>query len=178
MIRRLLSLLLLIALGAVVVLAGCAKKKFLAVENLPPETSLFVQGSLDTVNHIVQIYWFGSDPDGEITGFELRFQNPATPAETAWVYTSRTDSLFTVIIPSGYAAPRFEVRSIDNAGTRDPSPAYADFQFSNQPPTASFTQRLQPTDTTYASATLTWTAADPDGNGAAMRFQYRIARAC
>jgi len=37
MIRRLLSLLLLIALGAVVVLAGCAKKKFLAVENLPPE---------------------------------------------------------------------------------------------------------------------------------------------
>lgn len=170
MIRRLLSLLVLVALAAALGLAGCAKKKMMAVENLPPETSLFVQGTLDTVNHVVQIYWFGSDPDGEVSGFELRFKNPASPNDTAWVFTPRTDSLFTVFIPSGYAAPRFEVRAIDNTGTRDPSPAYADFQFSNQPPTVSFTQRLQTTDTTYAAATLSWTGNDPDGNTAAMHF--------
>ena len=170
MIRRLLSLVVLVAVGAAMVLAGCAKKKFLAVDNLPPETSLFVQGSLDTVNHVVQIYWFGSDPDGEVSGFELRFKNPAAPNDTDWVYTTRTDSLFTVLTPSGYAAPLFQVRAIDNAGVRDPSPAYADFQFSNQPPTVQFTRRFVPTDTTYASATLTWTSADPDGNAAAMHF--------
>ena len=170
MIRRVLSLLVLLAVGMTILLAGCAKKKFMAVENLPPETSLFVQGTLDTVNHVVQIYWFGSDPDGEVAGYELRFKNPALPADTAWTFTSRTDSLFTVFIPSGYAAPRFEVRAIDNAGTRDPSPAYADFQFRNQPPSVSFTQRLQTTDTTYASATLRWIGSDPDGNTAAMHF--------
>jgi hypothetical protein len=169
-IRRVLSLLVLLAVGMTIVLAGCAKKKFTAVENLAPETSLFVQGTLDTVNHVVQIYWFGSDPDGAVSGFELRFKNPASPTDTAWTFTSRTDSLFTVFIPSGYEAPRFEVRAIDNTGTRDPSPAYADFQFSNQPPSVSFVQRLQTTDTTYASATLSWIGSDPDGNTAAMHF--------
>src|SRR5262245_31488514 len=170
MIRRGLSLLILIVLGTTLALAGCAKKKITAVENLAPETSLFVSGSLDTVNHVVHIYWFGSDPDGDVSGFELRFLNPADPANTAWVFTTRTDSLFTVFTPSGYAMPVFEVRAIDNAGTRDASPATADFQFSNQAPTVLFTQRLLPSDTTYASATLSWSAGDPDGNAAKLRF--------
>ena len=60
-----------------------------AIENLPPETTLFVQGTLDTVNHVVQIYWFGSDPDGEVTGYELRFKNPAAPADTTKTNQSR-----------------------------------------------------------------------------------------
>jgi hypothetical protein len=170
MIRRLAGLLVLCALGAVVVLAGCAKNRIVSVGNLPPETTLFVQGTLDTVNHVVRIYWFGSDPDGEVSGFELRFLNPSAPADTGWVFTTRTDSTFTVFTPAGFAAPRFEVRAVDDAGQRDPSPALADFQFTNQPPTARFTQRLLPNDTTYASVTLAWTADDPDGDAAAMRF--------
>jgi len=170
LIRRLLSLLMLIALAAAFLLAGCAKKKIMAVENLAPETTLFVSGSLDTVNHVVHIYWFGSDPDGNVSGFELRFHNPALPADTDWVFTTRTDSLFSVFTPSGFSAPVFEVRAIDDAGARDLSPATANFQFSNQPPTVQFTQRLQTTDSTYASATLTWIGSDPDGNSANMQF--------
>lgn len=170
MIRRMLSLMLLLAMAGGTLLAGCAKKKVMAVDNLPPETTLFVSGALDTVNHNVHVYWFGSDPDGDVSGFELRFHNPALPADTDWVFTTRTDSLFSVFTPNGYAAPLFEVRAIDNTGTRDPSPATADFQFSNQPPTVVFTQRLRTTDTTYASATLTWSGADPDGNAGNMKF--------
>jgi hypothetical protein len=151
-------------------IAGCAKKKLLSIGNLPPETTLFVQGPVDTVNHVVHLYWFGSDPDGDVLGYELRFKNPATPADTQWVFTPRTDSVFTVFTPAGYAMPLFEVRSIDDLGQRDPSPAREDFQFQNQPPTVAFTQRLRATDTTYASATLTWSANDPDGDARAMRF--------
>jgi len=169
-IRRTLSLMVLLGMAGATLLAGCAKKKVMAVENLPPETTLFVSGELDTVNHNVHIYWFGSDPDGEVSGFELRFHNPALPADTQWVFTTRTDSVFSVFTPGGYAAPVFEVRAIDNTGTRDPSPATADFQFSNQPPSVQFTQRLRTTDTTYASATLTWIGTDPDGNSANMKF--------
>lgn len=186
--RRLAGLIVLAALLAIVATAGCAKRKIVAVENLPPETTLFVQGSLDTVNHVVRLFWFGSDPDGEIVGYEFMIDNPAQPESAHWVFTNRTDSLFTIHAPAGYAMPTFRVRAIDNsptprpsdapvnapAGQRDPSPAIQDFQFSNQAPTVRFTQRLIPTDTTYASVTLAWTATDPDGNDQALRFQVGL----
>ncbi len=168
--RRLLALGLL-ALGATgLVVAGCAKKRIVDVGNLPPETTLFVSGALDTVNHVVRLYWFGSDPDGAVAGFELRFVNPAAPAETAWVFTTRHDSTFTVLTPAGYTMPVFEVRSVDDQGARDPSPARQDFQFSNQAPTVVFTNRLRTVDTTYASVTLDWSATDVDGDASKLRF--------
>lgn len=186
--RRIAGVIVLAALLAIVALAGCAKKKILAVQNLPPETTLFVQGSLDTVNHVVRLFWFGSDPDGEIVGYEYMIDNPAQPESAHWVFTSRTDSLFTIYTPAGYATPTFRVRAIDDSptprpvdspvnappGQRDPSPAVQDFQFSNQPPTVRFTQRLIPTDTTYASVTLAWTGSDVDGNVSALRFQVGL----
>ena len=170
MLRRIAAVCALAFCLVPVLVAGCAKKKILALENLPPETTLFVSGPVDTVNHVVRLFWFGSDPDGSVVGYELRFKNPALPADTAWVFTTRTDSTFTIFSPSGYAMPRFEVRAIDDMGQRDPSPAREDFQFSNQPPTVTFTRRLRMVDTTYASATLTWSANDPDGAAGAMRF--------
>ncbi len=182
--RRIAGVIVLAALLAIVAMAGCAKKKILAVQNLPPETTLFVQGSLDTVNHVVRLFWFGSDPDGEIVGYEFMIDNPAQPESAHWVFTNRTDSLFTIHTPAGYAMPTFRVRAIDNdptprpsdspvnapAGQRDPTPALQDFQFSNQAPTVRFIQRHVPTDTTYASVTLAWTASDPDGDTRSLRF--------
>lgn len=168
--RRCAATALLAAGIAAALVAGCAKKRIFDVGNLPPETTLFVSGALDTVNHVVRLYWFGSDPDGGIAGFELRFRNPASPADTGWVFTSRSDSTFTVLTPTGYAMPVFEVRSIDNEGLRDPSPARQDFQFSNQAPIVTFTNRLRTIDTTYASVTLDWSASDPDGDAAKLSF--------
>lgn len=186
--RRTAGLVVLAALVAIVATAGCAKKKIVAVPNMPPETTLFVQGSLDTVNHVVRLFWFGSDPDGEILGYEFMLDNPAQPESAHWVFTTRTDSLFTIHSPAGYTMPTFRVRAIDNSGAprpsdapvnapsgqRDPSPAVQDFQFSNQAPTVRFIQRLVPNDTTFASVTLAWTATDPDGNDQALRFQVGL----
>ena len=164
-------------LGACLAMAlacGCAKKKILSVANLPPETTLFVQGPVDTVSNLVHLYWFGSDPDGSVAAFELRFKNPAQPADTQWVLTARTDSVMTVFAPSGFTAPVFEVRAIDNEGLRDPTPAREDFKFSNQSPTVTFTPRLHMTDTTYASVTLAWIGTDPDGEAGAIRYQVGL----
>lgn len=173
--RRFAALALLVAVTALVGLGGCAKSKVVAIENLPPETTLFVQGDLDTVNHVVQIHWFGSDPDGEVTGYEVRLVFPGQPADAVpWVFTTRTDSTLTVFTPAGYAKPTFEVRSIDNSSVRDPSPARVDFQFSNQSPTVRFIARLATNDTTYASVTLDWIAVDPDGDHGALRFQVGL----
>ena len=143
--------------------AGCSLKGTIK-PNSPPETTIFVQGPVDTVNHVVHLYWFGSDVDGTVTGFQIRMKNPAQPAETAWVYTTRTDSLLTLQAPTGYTAPRFEVRAIDNLSQADPTPAVEDFQFSNQAPTVTFAVKPLLADSTFASVSVTWNAADIDGD--------------
>jgi hypothetical protein len=152
-------------------LAGCSGETALRPE-LDPETTLFVQGPVDTVNHVVHLYWFGSDPDGDVVGFELRFRNPQTPADTAWVFTTRTDSVFTLYTgQSTYIAPVFEVRAIDDDGRRDRTPATQDFQFSNQPPSLRFTVAPAPAETTFYSLTLRWIPIDPDGDTQKMRYR-------
>ena len=60
--RRALTLLVPLALFA---LAACSPKDAV-VTQLPPETTIFVQGPVDTVHHRVHLYWFGSDPDGDV----------------------------------------------------------------------------------------------------------------
>ncbi|HET7226416.1 MAG TPA: hypothetical protein VFK69_11955 [Candidatus Eisenbacteria bacterium] len=159
-------------LTALLALAGCGRHKNLLVPDVPPETRLFVQGPVDTVNHIVHLYWFGSDPDGQVVGFQFRMLNPAQPADSAWRFTLRSDSLFVVYTPAGFTAPTFEVRAIDQAGLVDPTPAIENFQFSNQPPVVALTGRLFSNDSTFASVTATWTVSDPDGD--ASRATFRV----
>ncbi len=176
-------------------LAGCGKHKDLLRPDVPPDTRIFVQGPVDTVNHVVHLYWFGTDPDGYVQGYEIRFRNPAAPADTQWVFTTVTDSVFAVFVPNGYSAPIFEVRAIDDAavlapadaapgapgGLRDPSPARQSFQFTNFPPVVrisdpfKFTAGL-PVDTTFASATIHWTVTDPDNDLANARFRIWLRR--
>lgn len=163
--------LLPVALTALVAFAAGCGLKGTVKPNSPPETTIFVQGAVDTVNHVVHLYWFGSDVDGTVTGYQIRMLNPVQPAETAWVYTTRTDSVFTLQAPGGYTAPRFEVRAIDNLNQVDPTPAVEDFQFSNQPPTVRFVQKPALTDTTFASVSVTWTAADIDGDPNQISFR-------
>lgn len=170
--RRAPRLALAVAALALAALTGACSLKGTMRPNLPPETTLFVQGPVDTVNHIVHLYWFGSDPDGDITSYEIRFFNPAAPAETAWVVTTGTDSLFTMYTgPNTTIEPRFEVRAVDDHGQRDPSPAVEDFKFSNQPPSLQFTIAPGLTEQTFYSLTLTWNPIDPDGDTAKMRYR-------
>jgi predicted small lipoprotein YifL len=175
---------------ALTLLAGCGTKGTLK-PNTPPDTRIFVQGPVDTVNHNVHLYWFGTDVDGAITGFEIRLRNPAAPADSCWMYVpaDSTDGTFSVYSPDGFTAPVFEVRAIDDSGeqppsgteacppdttprygTRDPSPARQSFKFSNLPPTVTLVNRHRMADTTYGSVTLNWSASDPDGDGTKLRF--------
>ena len=166
--RLVVAIALLGALAAL--LAGCGLKGTLK-PNLPPVASIFIQGPVDTVNQNVHLYWFGSDPDGYVTGFDIRFLNPSAPADTQWSFTTKTDSSFSIYTPTGFAAPAFEVRAIDNEGLKS-DVAREDFKFSNVPPRVTLQNRLVfPRDTTFASATLQWTASDPDGDGTKMRFR-------
>ena len=170
---RLLLPLAFLAPAALAALGGCSPKRTL-VPDLPPSTVLFVSGPVDTVNHVDSLFWYGSDPDGYVVGYEVRFLNTAAPADSQWVFTTRTDSMFRVFTPSGFSDPIFEVRAVDNAGLRDPNYPKQRLLFSNQPPTVSFTNRFQYlpagyADTTMSSATVFWTASDPDGDSRLVR---------
>lgn len=173
--RRLLATAsLVLAVLALLAAAGCGRltKKLTGTlhPNQPPHTVLFVNGDVDTVNHVVQLFWFGTDPDGSVVGYEWRLDNPAAPADTGWRFTTKTDSIFTVATPNGYTAPVFSVRAIDDAGARDPAPPVQDFEFSNQPPTVRLTTKPLPTDTTFTSVSVVWSANDPDGDAAKLRY--------
>jgi len=173
---RRLSLVTALACVVLALAGGCSPKKVMN-PNVPPETSVFVQGTVDTVSYRAHLYWFGSDVDGYVVAYEIRFLNPDRPADTAWVRTTKTDSLFSVFTPTGVSKPVFEVRAIDDGGLTDPTPAEQSFTFSNQPPVLTSISGPGSTiattdDTTYASATISWTAADPDGDIA--KASYRV----
>ena len=178
---RIAALLALVCACAAALAAGCSARKTL-VPRTPPETSLFVQGPIDTltgqpapvdtVNHVVHLYWFGSDPDGFVVRYEYRFVFEGEDADTVhWNGILDTDHVFTIPTPSGYAMPKFEVRSVDNDSLRDDTPAAQDFQFGNLPPAVAITDSPPVPDTTFASVTVRWSATDPDGDGAQVRIR-------
>ncbi|MEO6462901.1 MAG: hypothetical protein ABIP29_07480, partial [Candidatus Eisenbacteria bacterium] len=88
---------------------GCGKKGTLS-PNRAPETIVFVGGDLDTVRHIVELSWFGSDPDGEVARYEFKWiyepgQAPAGYDSSFWFSTTRNESTFVVWTPGGTAMP-------------------------------------------------------------------------
>lgn len=166
--RTLLRLLLPMA-TLVALAAGCGLSGKIH-PNQAPETTIFISGAVDTVNHVAHLHWFGSDADGSVIRFEVRLLNPAQPEETTWVATTRADSVFTVNTPTGFTAPVFQVRAIDNEGLPDPTPAAQDFKFSNKPPTVTLSNKPAITDTTFASVTVTWIPSDIDGNLANAKY--------
>jgi hypothetical protein len=159
-----------IAVGA----TGCSPKKVLA-PNAEPQTTLFVQfDAADTVSHTVHhevhLYWYGTDSDGYVVAYDVRFIDPGGPADPPWTRTTRTDSLFTVQVPTGSLAPTFEVRSIDDDGAIDETPASQQLSLSNAAPTVTLRDPPRSADTTFATQSIAWTGIDPDGDASKLTY--------
>jgi hypothetical protein len=147
-------------------LAGCGLKSITRPESVP-DTFIFVQGPVDTVNHVVHLHWWGTDPNGYIAGFDVRLLNPAAPADTGWRFTTLRDSVITVATPTGFTEAVFEVRAINDRGVKDPDPARQPFEFRNEPPVLRLLGKpntAERSDTTFASVTVDWSVSDPDGD--------------
>lgn len=170
--RRIIASLVVVAAvwAAAVPMSGCSKKLLPpATGNQAPKTTVFIQGPVDTVNHVVHLYWYGTDADGYVKGYEVKLVNPADTAavDSAWRYTTLTDSVVTVLAPNGFTGAVFSVRAVDDKGLRDPSPAVEAFKFGNTPPVVKLTTKPSATDQsndTYPAVTVAWSISDPDGN--------------
>ncbi|PAP76675.1 hypothetical protein [Rubrivirga marina] len=165
------SVLFLLALG----LAACdAGFDGSASDNRAPETELAVRSNdlredLDDRRLIstVDVAWSGTDPDGVVTGFDVRsYQVDASPApEDGWARTARRDSTIRLVIPLGASTADVvvEVRAVDDQGAVDESPARTVFPIRNSNPTFRIVSAEAPPDTTWPVVSFSFAAADIDG---------------
>jgi hypothetical protein len=163
------ALLAALALAGAAILAGCGAKGITKPLG-GPHTMIFINAPVDTqgVNHIVRLHWYGTDPNGYIAGYEVRLIDSAfVVTDTGWVFTVHTDSVVVVPTPLGYTSKVFEARAINDRGVKDPNPAIQHFYFRNQPPIVRILTKpnaADKSDTTFASATITWSVTDLDGD--------------
>lgn len=144
--------------------------------NKAPDThlttdSIVRQGSTRYTTN-VYISWWGDDPDGLVNGYEFTFDSAISPS-TKWYFTNRTDSIFPMSIPVGSDSLDFvfSVRSIDNAGAKDETPARLWYPIKNSNPVVNLLRRpdagnpLAGGNPTITMPILKffWEGSDPDG---------------
>lgn len=150
------------------------KKDDEPVGNLEPDTQIAIKeinlSGENRLNSLVRMRWWGSDPDGFVASYEISFD------QLAWFETEVQDSTFQFLIDSGSDTIdiNFWVRSIDNEGAKDPSPAYLRIPLKNTPPEIEINEELLPVDTTFVITSLTWQASDLDGNQTIESIQLSV----
>lgn len=144
--------------------------------NAAPETELSVRVTdlrvtLDgtTLASTVAVAWVGTDPDGVVAAYDFRYYDAARLGqigpEEGWVTTARRDTSIVLPIPEGSstAAVVFEVRAVDNDGSKDATPARTVFPIRNTAPSLRLIAAEAPPDSTWPVVSFAWTATDPDG---------------
>jgi hypothetical protein len=162
------------ALAGLVLFAGCDVDPGKPHGNLPPETFLFIQAdssAVDTTNYREVVYWWGSDPDGEVVAYAYHWTGawraPADSArwdvDTTWVLTTATRDSF--VVPTGgvYNTSVFEVRAIDNTGAYDPTPESQFFKHENSLPEVYWKTSPPLPTVSLPAVTFAWGGSDPDG---------------
>jgi hypothetical protein len=129
-------------------LGGCREQTTAPIDrNLAPETFLTsAPGDSQTSFYRVSVHWVGIDPDGVVVRYEVAVTD-SVPREQdiQWHRTTRSDSLITFRVEETreVLGHRFYVRSIDNEGKSDPSPAWAFFGArDNLPPEVEFKEAI------------------------------------
>ncbi len=183
-------------LAAMLLISGCRKEEELLLDtNLPPNTRLTsAPAPLSQMNYRVRMHWSGSDPDGYVVGYYFAWDDTLPrigAAGSAWTFTDKSDSLFKAVIDTAGETRRhtFYVRSLDNEGAIDPSPARVRFDASTVLPVVDVLYRLDgpedPESADYnpgykdtvlmgSDCTFTWSGYDPDGQGAPVTYSYRL----
>jgi hypothetical protein len=178
----------LFLLAAAAVVLACAEEPTGSLpDNLPPVTYLSVQGAdsgtvLDTVSYAQALRWWGTDSDGEIVGYLIRWDSgwqPPAEAErwsvdSSWIVTAATADTFVLAVNGTYAEHVFSVRALDDDGDVDPAGRTQRFRLGNRLPTIEW--NLRPSAQTLPAAAFGWKATDPDGPRTLSHYLYWLTR--
>ncbi len=134
------------------------------IPNARPDTRVAGQPpTLLEAGYAVEFHWTGSDPDGRVAGYEWKISDNGldgiSPRDTLtvdpltgatlhpWHFTTTTDTTFFVLAdqprfpgdpagdPRSFRSHSLFIRSVDDAGARDASPAYISFTSTTLVPT-------------------------------------------
>jgi hypothetical protein len=139
------------------------------VDNLPPETHLYVEEVLDTIGAKQTLCWYGNDRDGYVVGYYWAVDDTG---DRHWTEINCS----TFVFESGSLAVfhDFYVWAEDNEGGTDPSPAQLQLPVINTAPEVDFVPGSVPKDTTFPVATFFWTGTDVDGDNTILWYFYRL----
>ncbi len=162
--KRIVLPLILIFLGL-----SCKRPASEQVENIPPDTHIFIEGVVDTVPAYQVIHWYGNDPDGYVVGYFYHWDND-TP-----VFTTKNVDTFTLSVPDSDSIGMhvLYVAAVDNENAEDPTPATLHIPVKNSPPTISFQHNTLPPDTTLPYVTFYVETHDIDGDESVIGFYYK-----
>ncbi len=137
------------------------------VPNQPPETHLFIEGTVDTTGARQRLCWYGNDPDGEVVGFFVAVDDTAARTFTTthcstFVFTSGQEPVFHTVY----------VWAQDNQGALDPTPATLTLPVVNTPPTVAFLPGSLPQDTVFPVVTFYWEGHDEDGDETILGYYW------
>jgi len=156
-----------VAIALLVLASGCSTNSDLSGVRIPnsrPDTRITGQPpTLLEAGFTVDLNWTGSDPDGNIVGYEWKISNNGTdgisPRDTLttdpltgavlhpWHFTSANDTTFLVLAdqqdfpgdehsePRSFRSHSVFIRAVDDKGAVDPSPAYISFTSTTIVPT-------------------------------------------
>lgn len=150
-------------------------------ERVPPLTYLSVQGAaLDTTDYRQILHWWGTDPDGRVEGYYIRWDGGWIPpegserwsADTTFVFTTATSDTFAVPLGGAFGTRTFCVRAVDEEGLVDPVGRCQLFQLRNQIPTLSWSRALVRPDTSLPVTAFAWHPVDHDGLLTVRRYLY------
>lgn len=154
---------LVIIIALLALLTSCDKGEKQA--NMAPDTYISIKeinlAGESRLNSTVKLNWYGSDADGYISSYDISIDGGNN-----WLNTEKEDSTFIFSISAGSDTVDidFRVRAIDGEGLVDPEPAQLIIPVKNTPPVVNFNSRLMPQDTVWAVASISWAAADIDGD--------------
>lgn len=195
----------LLLVGCLLLLsAGCQKDEGVARPNQPPVTYLSVVSSipgtdLDTLNYSQVLRWWGSDPDGRVEAYLIKWDSGWTPPANAqrwatdpsWIVTTATTDTFALATygiadstwgnPDSLPSPMrgrhtFRVRALDNAGAADPVGKTQDFRVTNHPPMLRWSNSYARPVTSLPAVAFAWHPIDRDGPETVRSFVYWLDR--
>lgn len=145
-------------------LCGTGCKEDSPVMSSPPDTHLSLEridlSGENRLNSSVRLSWYGTDRDGYVIGYEF------TTDQITWYFTRSRDSVFKFELDPGSDTTdiNFYIRSLDNDGNVDETPAHLRIPLKNSPPEVRFETETFRADTTFGVCTFRWFYSDPDGD--------------
>ena len=128
-----------------------------------------------------ELYWWGEDPDGDVTGYWYKWNT-----DTSWTFTTFETGVFYVPIRSDLDVFSFKVKAVDNDGNEDLTPSVLTLPIKNSPPDISFRYLSNPliadvggdTSFTFPTRTFVWDLYDQDGNETITDIFYALDDTC